>query len=146
MAHRGCLPGDLVAAQLVLFGDEILEYLDEVIRMALGVDAPRKREAHQIHAGRGLGAVRSLAEHHGTDLAGSDSALDVEGDRERLARILKRSKVGKHAPRIDEHGVASRGFDDWYAESGQAFADVSTGPQPVAQIVFVDDFTQPLRD
>ena len=86
-----------------------------VVDVALGVGPARDRQADEVHRRRRLGPVRVPPEHHRPDLAAADPALHVEGDGQRLARVLQRRDVRQERPRVEVDGVAADRPDDRHA-------------------------------
>src|SRR5439155_6729298 len=146
MAQRRWLRCNPEAAQeRGSFGDPS-NRLDHVVNMALRVRSTRDRKPNEIHRGRRLRAVRLPAEHHRPDLAAADATFDVEGHGECLAGVFERRDVGQHRAGIDVHSVSADRQYHWNTGTVEHFTEVSRGPNPIAEVVLVDDLPETLRD
>src|SRR5574337_1139932 len=100
MAQGRRLKSDAVARKFVLLGGDLGKSFDDIVGVALRIDAARHGEAHEIHWRGMLRAVRSAPEHHRADLARAHAADLVERAGERLPWILKRGNVAKPRARV----------------------------------------------
>src|SRR2546428_5551004 len=72
--------------------------LDDVVDVALGIDAARDRQTHQVHLG-------GFAEHQRADLGRADAAFEVEFGGERHTRKLARPNMGQKGASVNVDGV-----------------------------------------
>ena len=114
--------------------------------MRLGIGSPGHGQADQVHRSRNFAAVGLTAEHHGADFATADAADLVQAAGQRLPRIGQGLDMGKPFAGVDEHRMAAGRLDHGNTKRIQPFNDVFVGADAVAQIFFIDDFAQTLRD
>jgi len=94
VAQLGRLVRDAVTGDLLALVPDLLDHLDDIVEVALGIDAPGERHPDQLERGGLLLAVLvDLGEHHRAQLHRPDAALDVEcvdhanpGELKRIAK------------------------------------------------------------
>ncbi len=138
--------GDLVAAEGAFAPHQCLEALDNVVDVALGVDAAGDGEAQKLLVRRLLAAVGLPAEHDRSDLDPADPARHVQRHGQRLSRVVQRRDVGEKRLRVDVDGVPADRLDDRHAQLGEGLAEVAGRGHAVLQVVLVDDLLQPHGD
>ena len=79
------------------------DYFDDIVDVALGIDAAWDCEADQIH-------FCGTGEHERADFYGADSAFQIEFRRERYAGKLIGGNVRKEGAGVKVDGVSAGGW------------------------------------
>ena len=85
-------------------------------------------------------------EHDRADLAPADTALAIEGHRQRLPRVGQGRDVRQQHRRVEVHGVAAYRLDARYSGIHQRLSEIRRRADPVAQVVLLDHLLETLRD
>ena len=107
--------------------------------MALGINAARNGESHQVH-------LRSSSEHQCADFDGADAALKIQFACQGHAGELCRRNVRQERTGIEIDRVPPRRPDNRHARSSNVVAQISRGRDAIAQVVFFKRFLQPHGD
>src|SRR4051812_15333392 len=125
--------GQVHAGDLLAVLPDFQDDLDNVVDVALGVDAAGDRQADQVHlCGRG--------EHECPDFYRTDSTFQIQFCRESYAGKLVRGNVREKGARVEIDGVAARRLDDGNSVACDVIAEVGGGGYAVAQVVLFEGF------
>ena len=127
-------PGETPAIRV-----EVNHRLHHVVDVALRVDAPRHREAHEFERSGYLstGCV-SLAEHDGANLDAADAGMEVQPAAESLARELRDRHVREERLRVEEYGMPAHRQHQRHARSFEPIAEVLNRCLSIAEVVLIE--------
>ena len=127
------LIGEPHAADFVAVAPDLEDDFNQVVNVALRVDAARNGEAHEVH-------LRGGGEHQRADFDGANAAFEIKFGGEGDAGELVLRNVRQEGARVEVDGVAARRLHDGHAVLCDVIAQIGGGSDAVAEIVFVERF------
>jgi len=130
VGQEGSFVGKSQAANLVAALPDLQDYLDHVVDVALGVNASRNCQAHQVHGG-------VWAEHKRPDFDRPDAAFQIERATECHAGEARGWDVRQEGAGVEVDGVAARRLHDGHALGGDVSAKVRRRSDTVLQVILL---------
>ena len=123
MSKHWCFLDDTKAAQLAPIRVNLLGDLNDVIDMALCVDATWNGKTDKLHRRRDQSPHRIIfSEHYTPDLHGSDSPNAVQLAHDGLTGILMRGDMRCKSLCIQVDRVSARRPNDWHSNGDEFLA------------------------
>ena len=109
------------------------DHFDNIVDVALRINAAGNGQAHEIH-------LRGGGEHQRTDFYGADSAFQIKLCCQGYAGELVGGNVGEEGAGIEIDGVSAGRLDNGDSLSGDVIAQVRRRGDAVAEVIFFESF------
>ena len=122
--------GEAHASDRFALAINLKNHFDQIVDVALGIDAAGHGEANEIH-------LRGSGEHEGADFDGADPAFEVKLGGKGDAGELLDWDVRQEGASINIDGVAAGRLDDGNSAGSDVIAEICGGGDAVAEVVLL---------
>src|SRR5258708_1973538 len=116
-AQERSFVGEAPATNLFAVLPHFANYFDQIVDVALRINAARNGEPDKIH-------LRGTGKHQSANLDRANTALQIEFSGEGDPRKLLRRNLRKESTRVEIYCMAARGLHDGHAFLGNVVAQV----------------------